>query len=52
MPINETMDKGRLTKLIGRCYKEVGNYDTVTFLDDLKDMGFEFAFKSGINLPV
>ena len=50
--INETMDKGRLTKLIGRCYKEVGNYETVVFLDDLKNMGFEFAFKSGLSIAI
>ena len=50
--INETMDKGRLTKLIGRCYKEVGNYETVIFLDDLKNMGFEFAFKSGLSIAI
>jgi len=50
--INETMDKGRLTKLIGRCYKEAGNYDTVIFLDELKNMGFEFAFKSGLSIAI
>ena len=50
--INRTMDKGFLTKTISRCYKEAGNYETVLFLDGLKDMGFEFAFKSGLSIAI
>ena len=50
--INQTMNKHLLTKLIGRCYKESGNYETVAFLDELKDMGFEFAFKSGLSIAI
>ena len=48
--INKTMDKSRLTEIIGRCYKDAGNYQTVAFLDELKDLGFEFAFKSGLSI--
>jgi len=50
--INETMNKGLLTKIIGDCYKKSGNYQTIAFLDNLKDMGFEFAFKSGISIAI
>ena len=50
--VNETMNKGLLTKIIGQCYKNTGNYKTISFLDNLKDMGFEFAFKSGISIAI
>ena len=50
--VNSTMNKKLLTKIIGDCYKKSGNYQTILFLDDLKDLGFEFAFKSGISIAI
>ncbi len=50
--INATMNKKLLTQIIGRCYKEAGNYQTIVFLDELKNLGFEFAFKSGISIAI
>ena len=50
--INSTMDKKLLTKIIGECYKTAGNFQTIAFLDELKDLGFEFAFKSGISIAI
>jgi len=46
------MNKKLLTNIIGNCYKKSGNFKTISFLDDLKDMGFEFAFKSGISIAI
>ncbi len=50
--MNETMGKDLLTKIISLCYKEAGNYETVAFLDKIKDLGFEFAFKSGLSIAI
>jgi len=50
--INKTMKKNILTNIIGQCYKKSGNYQTISFLDNLKDLGFEFAFKSGISIAI
>ena len=50
--VNSTMNKKLLTSIIGQCYKEAGNFKTIAFLDGLKDMGFEFAFKSGISIAI
>ena len=50
--LNSTMNKKTLTSIIGQCYKKAGNFKTIEFLDNLKDMGFEFAFKSGISIAI
>ena len=50
--INATINNKTLTDVIGQCYKKSGNFQTVSFLDDLKDLGFEFAFKSGISIAI
>ena len=49
---NETIDKKKITKIIGKSYKECGNYATVIFLDELKDLGFDFAYKSGLSIAI
>ena len=49
---NETIDKKKITDIIGKSCKDCGNYKTVSFLDELKDMGFEFAFKSGLSIAI
>ena len=43
--INSIISKKQLNTIISKSYKECGNMDTVSFLDKLKDLGFEFAFK-------
>ena len=49
---NEIVDKKKLTKIISLCYNRCGNYKTVQFLDRLKDLGFEFAYKSGLSIAI
>ncbi len=49
---NEIIDKGKLTKIVGLCYNKCGNYKTVLFLDRLKDLGFDFAYKSGLSIAI
>ncbi len=50
--INELLTKGRLKGIIGHVYAEAGNFETVKFLDRLKDMGFYYATKSGISMAL
>ncbi|HLD63297.1 MAG TPA: DNA-directed RNA polymerase subunit beta' [Candidatus Peribacteraceae bacterium] len=48
--VNETMNKGRLSKLMSRSLNEVGTDETVQFADRIKDIGFEFATRSGVSI--
>ncbi len=50
--INELLTKGRLKGIIGHVYAEAGNYETVLFLDRLKELGFYYATKSGISMAI
>ena len=47
--INETMNKKRLSTLIGKLINEYGIPVTAIHLDEIKRIGFEYASKSGIS---
>ena len=49
---NNMMGKKEIVSLISKCYHETGNHNTVIFLDKLKDLGFEFAYKSGLSIAI
>ena len=46
--INETLKKAAMTKLIARALEVVGTDRTAKLADDIKNIGFRFATKSGI----
>jgi len=48
--INELLSKRSLTDIVSRCYQVHGNKTTATFLDQLKEMGFTYAMKSGVSV--
>ncbi|MEA3345316.1 MAG: DNA-directed RNA polymerase subunit beta', partial [Chloroflexota bacterium] len=50
--INEVLDKGKLQDLVARCYKLFGDEGTAEVADKIKDVGFEYATRSGISLSV
>jgi DNA-directed RNA polymerase subunit beta' len=50
--INDIVSKNQLNDIISKSYRECGNMETVSFLDKLKDLGFEFAFKSGLSIAL
>ena len=50
--INELLTKGRIKAIIGMVYSSVGNYETVKFLDRVKELGFYYAMKSGISMAI
>jgi len=47
---NQVMDKAALKRLVLDCYHLLGNIPTVTMLDSLKQLGFEYATKSGTTI--
>ncbi|MCF7803251.1 MAG: DNA-directed RNA polymerase subunit beta' [Candidatus Marinimicrobia bacterium] len=48
--INELVAKKSLEGIVGECFERAGNYRTVKFLDDLKDLGFGYATSSGSSI--
>ncbi len=49
---NITISKKLLEKIVGICYKETGNFQTVQFLDNLKNIGFHYAYRSGTSIAI
>ncbi len=49
---NETADKATLKSLVSDCIRLSGNEATATVLDNLKQLGFDFATKSGISIAM
>ncbi len=47
--INELLSKKSLRDIIGRVIEKCGVARTARFLDDIKDMGYEMAFKGGLS---
>ena len=50
--VNELLTKKRLEELVAGIYKQLGNYRTAMFLDELKGVGFNFAMRAGITVGV
>ncbi len=48
--INELLDKRTISKIIGICYRKMGNKVTADFLDELKTLGFTYATRSGASI--
>jgi len=49
---NIVMKKKQIATLVDYVYKYSGISDTATFLDDLKDMGFKYATKTGVSISI
>ncbi|MEE8335162.1 MAG: DNA-directed RNA polymerase subunit beta' [Candidatus Neomarinimicrobiota bacterium] len=50
--IDEIITKKKLEKIVNQAYLIAGNYRTVKFLDDLKDLGFLAATTGGISIAI
>ena len=50
--VNQVLDKGDLKKLIAQGYKELGLDGTADLVDAIKEIGFEYAMRSGITIAV
>jgi DNA-directed RNA polymerase subunit beta' len=49
---NEVLDKSRLKALVGRAYQELGPAKTAVLVDDIKQIGFVYATRSGITVAI
>jgi DNA-directed RNA polymerase subunit beta' len=50
--INRVMNKKALAQLIDQCYRKAGTKATVLLADRLKDLGYQFATRSGISMSI
>ncbi len=50
--VNELLTKKRLEELVSQIYKQLGNYRTANFLDELKELGFFFAMRAGVTVGI
>src|ERR687888_133940 len=50
--VNGELKKKEITALVSRCYNQLGNEETVKFLDELKDLGFRYATLSGLSIGI
>ena len=50
--VNELLDRKKIEKLVSESYEIAGNYETVQFLDKLKDLGFYQAYQSGLSIAI
>jgi DNA-directed RNA polymerase subunit beta' len=49
---NEQMDKGKLRNLVAECYHRLGSEATATMVDEIKELGFQYATRSGLTIAV
>lgn len=50
--VNKVMNKKSLAQLIDVCYRKAGVKATVILADRLKDLGYQFATRSGISISI
>ena len=49
---NKLMTKKEMSKLIDAVYRQAGHRETVTFLDKIKDLGFQYATRAGMSICI
>ncbi|MEE9441258.1 MAG: DNA-directed RNA polymerase subunit beta' [candidate division Zixibacteria bacterium] len=49
---NDTATKAKIEELVSQSYQTVGQTETVYFLDNLKDLGFRWATRSGATVSI
>ena len=48
--VNELLTKKKLQQIISMVYKIAGNSRTAKFLDDIKELGFQSAYRGGLSM--
>ena len=48
--VNRLLTKKSIEELVAQAYKKLGNYQTALMLDKLKEIGFQYAMKSGVTV--
>jgi DNA-directed RNA polymerase subunit beta' len=50
--VNELLDRKGVDQIVARCYKHLGRDATANTVDNIKDLGFKFATRSGITIAI
>ena len=50
--VNELLDRKGVDNVVARCYKHLGRGLTAQLVDNIKDIGFRFATRSGITIAI
>ena len=50
--VNQVLGKKDISEIISECYKKFGHNETINLLDNIKDIGFEYATLGGISISV
>ena len=50
--VNDILDKRSVSEIISECYKQFGHSAVIELLDNIKDLGFEYATLGGISIAV
>jgi DNA-directed RNA polymerase subunit beta' len=50
--VNQNLDKGSLQKLVAQCYQVLGSEATIEVVDRIKEVGFQYATRSGTTIAV
>jgi DNA-directed RNA polymerase subunit beta' len=50
--VNQNLDKGALQKLVAQCYQVLGSEATIEVVDRIKEVGFQYATRSGTTIAV
>ncbi|MBM3189305.1 MAG: DNA-directed RNA polymerase subunit beta', partial [Chloroflexi bacterium] len=50
--VNQIMDKNAMKKLVARGYRLLGQEGTAQLVDAIKDVGFEYAMRSGVTMAI
>jgi DNA-directed RNA polymerase subunit beta' len=50
--VNELLTKKRVEEIVSDVYKALGNQATASFLDNIKQLGFEHAMRSGVTVGI
>jgi DNA-directed RNA polymerase subunit beta' len=50
--VNDVLDRKGVDAVVARCYKHLGRDVTSEVVDNIKDMGFKYATRSGITIAV
>jgi DNA-directed RNA polymerase subunit beta' len=50
--VNHPLEKGALRKLISQAFRKLGLEGTANLVDAVKDVGFEYAMRSGVTMAI
>jgi DNA-directed RNA polymerase subunit beta' len=50
--VNEVLGKKNVSEIISECYTKFGHAATIQMLDNIKDLGFEYATLGGVSIAV